>query len=98
MIERIVKLTFKPEFVAEFVKVFDDSKSSIASFPGCKGLKLLNDRWDTNVFFTYSKWDSEEDLNRYRESELFNTTWERTKVLFAAKPAAWSVNIIETVK
>ena len=42
-------------------------------------------------FFTYSYWDSENDLNNYRKSELFNEVWTFTKKLFNAKPEAWSV-------
>jgi len=51
---------------------------------------LLNDIDTPNIFFTYSHWRSVEDLNRYRDSALFADVWPRTKVLFAAKPEAWS--------
>jgi heme-degrading monooxygenase HmoA len=54
-------------------------------------VKLLNEINHSNIFFTYSIWDSEEHLNNYRKSELFANVWEKTKVLFDAKPEAWSV-------
>jgi heme-degrading monooxygenase HmoA len=44
------------------------------------------------VFFTYSYWETEQDLENYRNSELFDTVWSFTKKLFNDKPEAWSVD------
>ena len=84
-------MTFKPEFVNDFLKLFDENKNRIAGFEGCTHLELLNDKNDLAIFFTYSKWDDEFFLEKYRNSELFNTVWSQTKKLFAAKPEAWTV-------
>ena len=43
------------------------------------------------MFFTYSYWNSENDLNEYRNSELFAKVWAETKPMFAEKAQAWSV-------
>src|SRR5687768_13316043 len=94
MIIRIVKMTFEPSKVKDFIEVFDASKERIRNFEGCSHLELLNDIHSTNVFFTYSHWESEVHLDAYRNSELFKATWTRTKVLFSAKPEAWSVNTL----
>jgi quinol monooxygenase YgiN len=51
---------------------------------------LLQDENDKNIFFTYSIWENDEALQAYRNSELFETTWAKTKILFAGKPEAWS--------
>ena len=91
MIIRIVKMTFLPEKVNDFIEVFNESKQLIRAFEGCNHLELLNDVNSTNIFFTYSYRDTEEDLNNYRHSELFKSVWAKTKVLFAAKTEAWSV-------
>lgn len=93
MIIRIVKMTFDPQKVSSFLEVFDASKEMIRNFEGCSHLKLLNDINSPNIFFTYSHWESEAHLDAYRNSELFQTTWARTKILFAAKPEAWSVEV-----
>lgn len=85
---RIVKMTFREEEVDTFRKIFDERKEKIASFPGCSSLQLLNDK---NIFFTYSTWDGPESLERYRTSELFQSTWALVKPLFSAKTEAWSV-------
>ena len=88
---RIVKMTFAPDKTDEFIAVFNERKEMIATFSGCSGVELLRDIQNPNVFFTYSKWDSETSLNNYRNSELFNTVWNSVKQWFTAKPEAWSV-------
>lgn len=91
MIIRIVKMTFEPEKVADFLKVFEASKQYIRNMEGCTHLELLNDIKSPTIFFTYSHWQTENDLNNYRNSELFESVWSKTKILFAAKAEAWSV-------
>lgn len=94
MITRIVKMTFKPEEVPTFLALFEKNKKLIASFEGCTHLELLNDVNSSNIFFTYSKWNGENFLENYRNSELFASVWKQTKVLFAEKAEAWSVKSI----
>jgi quinol monooxygenase YgiN len=91
MITRIVQMTFDPARVAVFLAVFEESKHRIASFPGCLHLELNYQADQPNVLYTISRWNSEADLQNYRSSELFLTTWAKTKVLFAGKPQAWTL-------
>lgn len=91
MIVRIVKMVFKPEATAQFYEVFNAAKDKIKAFNGCLHVELLNDSNNKNMFCTYSHWQSEEHLEKYRQSELFKTTWAKTKVLFAEKPEAWTL-------
>jgi len=91
MIIRIVKLTFKAEVVADFTAMFNRKKDLIRNVKGCNRLELLRDKADPNVYFTYSWWESETDLNEYRYSELFKETWKETKSYFSDKPEAWSL-------
>jgi heme oxygenase (mycobilin-producing) len=92
MIKRIVKMSFQPEKVEEFKTIFKDNWKLIAGFSGCRHVELLQDRTHPNVFFTFSIWESEDNLNEYRDSELFAKVWGKTKVLFNDKPQAWSLN------
>jgi heme-degrading monooxygenase HmoA len=91
MIVRMVRMTFKEELIPDFMKVFDESKQLIRSFPGCLYLELLKNADQPHVIYTYSHWEQAADLENYRNSDLFNTTWARTKILFADKPSAWSM-------
>lgn len=84
-------MTFKPDSVTDFLKIFDASKLYIRNMEGCTHLELLNDISSPTIFFTYSHWETENDLNNYRNSELFEGVWGKTKILFAAKAEAWSV-------
>ncbi len=92
---RIVKMTFQPEKVDEFLLNFNNNKALIRAFDGVKHLELLKDKNNSNIFFTYSVWDSEIHLENYRNSDLFKGVWAKTKPLFADKPEAWSVDSIE---
>ncbi|MBK7335521.1 MAG: antibiotic biosynthesis monooxygenase [Saprospirales bacterium] len=91
MLKRIVKLTFHPQLVPEFLALFEDTKDRIRHFPGCLHLELLQEAGRPDVFFTFSIWQDEAALNAYRDSELFQDTWARTKALFRDKPEAWSL-------
>lgn len=91
-------MTFLPDKVNEFLKIFEESKQKIRSFEGCSYLELLNDLNSSNIFFTYSHWDNEEHLNAYRNSELFNSVWVKTTMLFSAKAEAWSMERKEMLK
>jgi quinol monooxygenase YgiN len=88
---RIVKMKFKPENVAAFVQLFEERKLMIRAQEGCTHLALLRDIDDAAVFFTYSYWNDPKYLEKYRTSEFFADTWAKTKALFAAPAAAWSV-------
>ena len=92
MLVRIVKMSFEPSKIEEFLANFEIVKTKIRNFEGCNFLELYRDQNNTSIFFTYSYWDSDEDLNNYRHSELFKGVWNKTKPLFNAKPEAWSVD------
>ena len=87
---RIVQLTFKEENFQDFLDHFETVKEAINNFPGCKGMKLLVDKNQVGVVFTYSEWESVNDLDNYRKSELFGSIWPKVKKWFANKPQAWS--------
>ncbi len=91
---RIVKMSFNPEYIETFKQLFNERKHKIGSFPGCSGVRLLQDKANPGIFFTYSKWDRPASLEIYKQSELFQETWRLTKKGFNAKPLAWSVEDI----
>jgi len=97
MITRIVRLSFDPQYVEDFLKVFADTKNDIRAFDGCTYLALMQDYELPNVYYTHSKWMSDEALQRYRKSSLFQNTWDKTKVLFNDKPLAYSLKTLEEV-
>jgi quinol monooxygenase YgiN len=91
MITRIVKMTFKTDNIEIFKKIFDESRKQIKAFDGCIELELMNDLQDECTYFTLSRWNSLNDLEKYRNSDLFKSTWAKVKPLFAEKAQAWSL-------
>jgi heme-degrading monooxygenase HmoA len=85
-------MTFKPENIHSFKRIFKASSPQIRSFPGCMHLELLQDKGNPCVFFTYSHWETEADLQAYRDSDFFREVWGRTRKLFAEPPMAWSLD------
>lgn len=98
MLVRIVKMRFYKQNIEIFRKYFDDNKAKIRAFKGCTFLELYRDTNDPSIFFTYSHWESEEALENYRKSDVFNVVWSKTKPLFSIRPEAWSVEKIETLE
>ncbi|WPR74162.1 antibiotic biosynthesis monooxygenase family protein [Algoriphagus sp. NG3] len=98
MLIRIVRMTFRPEAVEDFLENFNTHKNAIRNFSGCQHLELWQDENDKNIFLTHSHWESEEKLNQYRDSELFKSVWTFTKGLFLEKPQAFSSKKMEEVE
>ncbi len=96
MIIRLVKMTFAENEVDEFKRLFELVKDQIVEFDGCSALDLLQDKNDKRIFFTYSKWDDEASLEKYRNSTLFTNTWAKVKLLFVDSPNAWTTKNIST--
>ena len=96
MLVRIVKLSINPENTDSFLANFEANKINIRAFEGCNFLELYRDQNNTDLFFTYSHWKSEKDLDNYRNSELFNGIWAKTKKMFNGKPEVWSTTMLST--
>jgi len=88
---RIVRLTFPIENTEKFAEIFHASKDRIAQFDGCLSVEIMKDHNDPQVYYTYSKWDSQNHLDEYRKSAFFKETWTNTKALFSARALAFSM-------
>ena len=97
MIKRLVKLTFHENNIEDFKEIFENSKHKIRAMKGCQHVELLQDKAHPHIFFTLSIWDTEGSLEAYRQSELFKTTWAKTKILFSDKPVAWTTEVVLTL-
>ena len=84
-------MEFDPEKVNDFLELFEVVKGKIICCEGCVHLELCKDAALDNVYYTFSKWESENDLNNYRHSDFFADTWIKTKALFGGKPLAYSL-------
>ncbi|WP_109831775.1 putative quinol monooxygenase [Reichenbachiella versicolor] len=94
MIVRIVRLDFVDGGKEKFFGLLDEVGVKIRNQPGCTHLEILEDVHKKSHVITYSYWESEEDLNNYRNSLFFRGVWPQIKALLA-KPASansYSVN------
>ncbi|MGB1206619.1 MAG: putative quinol monooxygenase [Chitinophagales bacterium] len=98
MIVRIVKMEFQPEKANDFETLFKSIKHKIVQTEGCFHLELWRDISNQNIFFTYSKWESQFFLDQYKQTDVFKRAWPKAKSMFAKKPAAWSVKQIVVQK
>lgn len=98
MFVRIVKLSFHEENIPAFLENFELMKEKIRNAPGNRFLELYQDKNNKCIFFTYSYWETEQDLENYRNSELFDGIWNFTKKLFNDKPEAWSVDKLASLE
>ncbi|MCH2490703.1 MAG: antibiotic biosynthesis monooxygenase [Flavobacteriales bacterium] len=96
MFTRIVKMEFQEAKVSTFLDNFETVKSKIRNFPGCEFLELYRDKNNRAIFFTYSRWKEEQDLENYRNSDLFKGVWATTKPMFKSKAQAWSVDTLSS--
>ncbi len=92
MVTRIVKMNFRSDSTEAFQNIFNKYKEQIRSAEGCNHLTLLREKGGSSIFFTYSKWEDESFLEKYRRSSIFAEVWPQTKNLFAAPAEAWTVN------
>jgi hypothetical protein len=98
MVTRIVKMSFDNSQADLFLEIFNEHRNQIRAAEGCTYLELWQtEENDSTLFFTHSKWESEEHLNNYRQSDIFKIVWPKTKALFNASPQAWTVNSLVTL-
>lgn len=98
MFIRIVKMSFHEENIPAFLENFEIMKEKIRNAEGNRYLELYQDKNNPCIFFTYSFWETEDDLENYRRSALFDEVWRFTKKLFNDKPEAWSVDKVVSLQ
>ncbi|HEX9651338.1 MAG TPA: antibiotic biosynthesis monooxygenase [Cyclobacteriaceae bacterium] len=90
MLTRIVIMNFEEENIQSFLKIFEQAENKIRTLPGCIHLELKRNVHNHSQLATISKWNSEKELNNYRDSEFFKDTWQKTKALFSTDAEAFS--------
>ena len=91
-------MEFQEDKIASFLANFEAVKHNIRHFKGCLHLELWRDKHRPTIFFTYSKWERESDLENYRTSDIFKSVWATTKPMFRSKAKAWSINTLYSLK
>lgn len=98
MIKRIVMMELLPGTESHFLEIFNLIKSEIRSHEGCLSLELLRSSGNSeSTICTISLWKTIDDLETYRTSALFQSTWSQVKPYFASRARAWTLTTIESV-
>jgi quinol monooxygenase YgiN len=92
MITRLVKLTIDDSKIEVFKSIFKNNQKHIQASSGCEMAEVFQDLHNPSIFFTHSKWESEDNLNEYRNSDLFKGIWKETKATFSSPPEVWSLH------
>ena len=90
MVIRLVELSIQKDKLPIAKKLLEDVAPKVRNSPGCSHLRILMDLHNPARITTYSHWNTEVDLNTYRNSEIFKNFWTQIKPLFAAPAKAWS--------
>ncbi len=93
-IVRLVRMTFTPEGIDAFHKIFESNWEAIRGFDGCDHLELLSDIGNPLICTTLSHWKDTASLERYRQSSLFTNVWSKVKPLFAERPQAYTMRVV----
>ncbi len=90
MITRIVELQIQAEQIGAAKKLLEDVAPKVRNMPGCRRLEIMFDIHRKGRVTTYSYWESETNLNEYRDSDVFLVFWKAIKPMFSEKARAWS--------
>ena len=90
MVIRIVELHIQKDKLENVKLLLAEVAPKVRGMAGCTHLNILEDLYNSGHITTYSYWETEADLNAYRNSEVFKTFWAAIKPLFELPARAWS--------
>jgi quinol monooxygenase YgiN len=87
-------MTFMESRIDDFMDLEKSICRDIRRFKGCRHLEILQDIHNRCVFFSYSHWESESDLEDYRRADFFKETWATLCRWFREAPETWTLKIL----
>ncbi len=91
MIIRVVRMEVIDTKLELFNHFMDNVKEVKTELKGCIHYDVLRDKRYANVFYGYTIWEAENDLVKYRKSELFKETVRTVNQFCVKKSQAWTV-------
>ncbi len=88
---RVVLLKFHSDQVKDALDKLNSIAPKVRAQRGCKFLEISQGFHDKSEIITYSYWESQNDLNVYRQSDFFRAFWKDIRVNFQEPARAWSV-------
>lgn len=94
MITRITKFQIEPtqrKAFSEFMKQFKDE---LISADGCRHFDVLRDKNDDLNLFMFMIWDSDEKLEKFRNSDLNKLLIKKIDSFSKGEPSSWTVETV----
>jgi hypothetical protein len=91
MILRVVKMVVDQNKIDIFNNFMSNLSTEKEGMDGCVHHDFFSNKQFRNVFYSYTIWESEKYLNKYRKSMLFKEVTTTLRSLCLSEPAAWTV-------
>lgn len=98
MYMRFLHLKINPHFVDIFQDFYEDTVlTEMQKLPGCRFVELIRSRPHADEFVSLSFWDSREDAENFKKSDVHQELLKKTK-LYLAESKEWKLQLSETLE
>ncbi len=87
-------MTLKEAHVDSFKKRIPIISIEVRRVSGCMHNDIFRDKNKDNVFYSYTIWNSEEDIEKYLNSQYYKEIWNDLWDYFKIEPQAWKIDNI----
>ncbi|OFX61669.1 MAG: hypothetical protein A2046_04560 [Bacteroidetes bacterium GWA2_30_7] len=92
MIVRIVKMQVNESNKVLFKQTLKDYQPLLKKQKGCMQIDMLNDKKIKDIYYSYTIWDNEENLKKYKNSDFYKELSSKVLPLCEKEPQAWTVD------
>lgn len=82
----------KTKDIVKFRDTFTNYQSQIKDFKGCMQHDIFCDKEKEEIYYSYTIWDSEKNLNKYRKSTLLKEINTNIIQYCSKDPQAWTID------
>lgn len=77
---------------ALFKQTLKDYQKALKEQKGCMHLDMFSDKKEKDIFYSYTIWDNDTNLKKYRKSALYKELSGKILPLCDKEPKAWTVD------
>ena len=94
MIIRVVKIPIKDASINSFIKRIPIISNEVRRVSGCIHNDIFRDKMKENIFYSYTIWNSDEDIEKYLGSQYYKDIWGDLWDYFEGTPKSWKIDNI----
>ncbi|MBT3791577.1 MAG: antibiotic biosynthesis monooxygenase [Rhodospirillales bacterium] len=95
-ISRVILINVPEGQEADAERVWkEDCSTLMRKQKGCTAEKLLRSLDRPGLFISYSEWDSQVDIDRYRDSEDHKSIQSESRALQGGRAVVWRYEVVE---